>query len=139
MKHRVISFVTMALIAVTTLFSLSLPTYAQNRQVWAWGDNSRGQLGQINVTQRSSPVQVPGTTWLAISAGYYHILARKTDGTMWAWGYQNAYGGLGIGTTVTTLNPTQITGTQTYQAQPTPIAQLTGLGLSGLALSKALG
>jgi hypothetical protein len=34
--------------------------------------------------------------------------------------------------------PTQITGTQTYQAPPNPISQLAGLGIAGLGLSKAL-
>ena len=35
--------------------------------------------------------------------------------------------------------PTQITGTQTYQAPPSPISQLAGLGIAGLGLSKVLG
>jgi len=35
--------------------------------------------------------------------------------------------------------PTQITGTQTYQAPPSPISQAAGLGIAGLGLSKALG
>ena len=34
--------------------------------------------------------------------------------------------------------PTQITGTQTYQAPPSPISQLAGLGIAGLGLSKVL-
>ena len=33
----------------------------------------------------------------AITAGVYHSLALKTDGTVWAWGY-NGYGQLDDGT-----------------------------------------
>ena len=64
--------------------------------LWSWGNNSSGQLGLGNTTNRSSPVQIGAlTTWLNISAGY-HGLSTKTDGTMWSWG-NNAYGQLGLG------------------------------------------
>ena len=52
---------------------------------------------------------------LEISAGDYHTVALKTDGTLWAWGY-NYYGGLGDGTTVYKSSPVQI-GTATDWAQ----------------------
>jgi alpha-tubulin suppressor-like RCC1 family protein len=42
----------------------------------------------------SSPVQIPGTTWSAISSGNYFSLATKTDGTLWSWG-SNSRGKLG--------------------------------------------
>ena len=49
------------------------------------------------------PVQVPGLTGVvAVAAGYYHSLAVKTDGTVWAWG-DNDYGQLGDGTTTTRM------------------------------------
>ncbi len=35
--------------------------------LWTWGGNYRGGLGQNNLTQYSSPVQIPGTTWYEIS------------------------------------------------------------------------
>jgi alpha-tubulin suppressor-like RCC1 family protein len=51
------------------------------------GDNGgQGQLGQNNTISRSSPVQIPGTTWSSISGGDLHSLATKTDGTLWSWG-----------------------------------------------------
>ena len=50
-----------------------------------------------------------------ISAGAYHTVALKTDGTLWAWGYNN-YGGLGDGTTAHKSSPVQI-GTATDWAQ----------------------
>ena len=31
--------------------------------LWTWGDNDFGQLGNNDAVLRSSPVQIPGTTW----------------------------------------------------------------------------
>ena len=60
--------------------------WEQQFQLWSWGNNYYGNLGQGNRTYRSSPVQVPGTTWNSINTGGYHTLATKTDGTLWSWG-----------------------------------------------------
>ncbi len=49
--------------------------------------------------------------WAYISGGYYHTIAIKSDGTLWAWG-RNNYGQLGDGTTVNKSSPIQI-GTDT--------------------------
>jgi len=84
--------------------------------LWGWGENINGELG-INVggpgKQKSSPVQIPGTTWRSIAVGSYRAtLGTKTDGTLWAWGY-NEKGQLGLNQAVTTKisSPTQIPGT----------------------------
>ena len=38
--------------------------------LWAWGDNSYGQLGLGSTAEKNSPTQVdPGSTWKAVSAG----------------------------------------------------------------------
>jgi len=44
-----------------------------------------------------------------ISAGEYHSLAVRVDGTVWAWGY-NAFGQLGNGTTTNSSVPVQVPG-----------------------------
>jgi alpha-tubulin suppressor-like RCC1 family protein len=79
--------------------------------MWSWGRNGSGQLGLGNSgsgTNRSSPVQIGAlTTWLSVSAGRYHSLAIKTDGTMWSWG-QNNYGKLGLGNTTDYSSPKQV-------------------------------
>jgi len=69
--------------------------------VWAWGDNTHGQLGDGNIFSSSgTPVQVVGLSddVMAISAGGSHSLALRHDGTVWAWG-NNANRQLGDGTT----------------------------------------
>jgi alpha-tubulin suppressor-like RCC1 family protein len=68
------------------------------------------ELGQNNTTSFSSPIQIPGTSWSSISGGDYHSLATKTDGTLWAWGY-NAQGQLGQNSTTHVSSPIQIPGT----------------------------
>ena len=59
-----------------------------------------------------SPTQVgSGTDWASVSAGAYHTVAVRTDGTLWAWGW-NAYGQLGTGDYTSFNAPTQVgTGT----------------------------
>ena len=52
-------------------------TYTGCNELWAWGYNVNGQLGQNDRTYRSSPVQIPGTTWNDIGAGGFHSLALK--------------------------------------------------------------
>jgi alpha-tubulin suppressor-like RCC1 family protein len=81
------------------------------------GLNSKGQLGDDTITQRTSPVQVKATpsTFLtgvtAIATGDNHSLALKSDGSVWAFG-ENTYGQLGNATTSTgaTSLPVQVKG-----------------------------
>ncbi|KAA5805771.1 S-layer homology domain-containing protein [Thermoanaerobacterium thermosaccharolyticum] len=56
--------------------------------VWAWGNNDHGQLGNgTTASYSSTPVQVKGISdVVAISAGDYHTVALKNDGTVWTWG-----------------------------------------------------
>ncbi len=67
-----------------------------------------GQLGDGTTVNKSAPVQVgSGSTWVSISAGYNHTFGLKSDGTLWAWGY-NYYGEVGDGTTVNKSSPVQV-------------------------------
>lgn len=66
--------------------------------MWAWGNNSSGILGDSTNIQRNSPIQI-GTAinnWLDLSVGGSHVIAIKTDGSIWAWGRNDA-GQLGNG------------------------------------------
>jgi len=81
------------------------------RELWAWGDNAYGCLGVGSLTDYSSPVQVGALTdWIDISFGgstQPSTLALKSDGTLWAWGRNNA-GQLGQGNTTDRSSPVQI-------------------------------
>ena len=81
--------------------------------LWSCGYGGSGRLGHNSTTQYSSPIQVPGTQWSAISAGYNNWAALKTDGTLWAWGL-NGYGALAQNNKVSYSSPTQIPGTGWY-------------------------
>jgi len=82
--------------------------------VWASGNNSYGQLGDGTTTDRLNPVQVKNADGselsgvVNISAAEYHTVYLKSDGTVWAVGY-NGYGTLGDGTTTNHSNPVQAT------------------------------
>lgn len=77
-------------------------------QLWAWGANSSGQLGDDTAITKSSPIQVGAlTTWQQVSAGGTHCLAVKTDNTLWAWG-ANSSGQLGLNAVTVKSSPTQV-------------------------------
>lgn len=79
----------------------------------AWGDNSKGALGNNSTTGSSVPVAVAqsgalfGKTILAV-AGSSHSLALCSDGTLAAWG-DNHSGQLGNGNTADSSVPVTVT------------------------------
>ena len=84
--------------------------------LWAWGHNRRGELGQNqggtnNANKRSSPTQIPGTTWDIVRCGARYATATKTDGTLWAWGWNANFGQLGQNNVTEYSSPVQIPGT----------------------------
>lgn len=83
-------------------------------QLWLWGNNNYGQLGDNTEDDKSSPIQTitGGSNWVSVAGGYDMTLALKSDGTIWSWGYDN-HGDLGQNTDGVNLSsPTQI-GTDT--------------------------
>src|SRR5215208_737512 len=57
-------------------------TAATTGQVWAWGSNEIGQLGDGTNTNRTTPVQVSDLSGVqAIAGGGAHSLVLKNDGT----------------------------------------------------------
>lgn len=58
-----------------------------NGTVMAWGDNSRGELGDASMANSDVPVAVPGLGGVtAVSAGDEFSLALLSNGTVMAWG-----------------------------------------------------
>ena len=79
--------------------------------LWTWGHNTEGELGDNSRTHRSSPVQIPGTTWSSIECGRKRTAAARTDGTLWSWGYGFAGQGGQSDSQVNHSSPVQIPGT----------------------------
>jgi alpha-tubulin suppressor-like RCC1 family protein len=95
-------------IAVAAGYSHSLAVKT-NGTVWAWGYNWDGQLGNnTRYYHKYTPIQVSGLSNVTvIAAGQNHSLAVKTDGTVWAWGF-NGNGQLGDNSTVQKSAPVQV-------------------------------
>lgn len=81
-------------------------------KLYAWGNNTFGQLGDGGHTTYSKPKLVNNNdNWVKVSAGDYHSLALDKDGRAWSAG-QNDFGQLGQKDTVDRLRFTKIVGTQ---------------------------
>lgn len=89
--------------ALTDWLSIACGQYTSfgvrsNGTMYSWGISAGGNFGpnlgqsRTGAPNSSSPTQIGAlTTWLAVAAGVYNILAVKTDGTLWAWG-TNGFG-----------------------------------------------
>ncbi len=65
-----------------------------NKTVWAWGANDKGQLGLGNTSDVTSPTESNMVSAMDIACGFQHSVALKTDGTVWTYGANN-WGQLG--------------------------------------------
>ena len=77
--------------------------------LWAWGCYSCGNhpIGLGNYYSEVPTRVGTDTSWVAVSTGLGHTLALKSDGSLWAWGY-NRDGQLGDGTTTGSPVPKRI-------------------------------
>ena len=80
-------------------------------QLYAWGDNTNGQLGDGTDSQHTTPTRVAkpdgsgdGFTWTQAAAGRTHSAAVGSDGNLYAWG-DNTQGQLGDSTTSQRTRP----------------------------------
>ena len=86
-------------------------------KLWAWGRGANGGLGDGTTVDKSSRVQVGSlTNWLSVSS-YRNltVMAIKTDGTLWTWGYGVA-GSLAQGNTTNYSSPVQVGSLTTWKS-----------------------
>jgi len=106
--------------------------------VWAWGDNSSGQLGDGTTANRTAPVQVKlnSTTYLtnivAVECGASFSMALGADGTIYTWGSNSAYQ-LATTSSSTTSYATAYSNLTKQSDQP-PTTALTGSPSSAVEL-----
>lgn len=97
--------------SVVSGFRMSMATKTDGT-LWVWGNNYFGGLGLGSSSNYNilSPVQLGSlTNWLKLSAGYGSNFAIKTDGTLWAWGFNASVGQLGLNnTTYKYVSPIQV-------------------------------
>ena len=82
--------------------------------LWSWGANNinvfseriGGWLGDGTINDRVVPAKIMDNV-SAVSAGAWHSIAVKNDGTLWVWGL-NKEGQLGDGTLTTRLTPIKL-------------------------------
>ena len=86
---------------------------SERTALYTWGYNDIGLLGQNNISNKSSPVQVPGI-WTSVAFGQQQGYGVKSDGTYWAMGQDSDNGELGQNETpgASKSSPTQV-GTNT--------------------------
>jgi alpha-tubulin suppressor-like RCC1 family protein len=103
-----------------------------NGQVYAFGRNNFGQIGDGTTSDRYLPFPVPGMTgFVAVAAGTDFSLALRADGTVWGWG-RNTHGQLGLGDLDNRSEPVQVPGL-------TNIIAISAGGLSTSGFTLALG
>lgn len=94
-----------------------------NGEVWSWGSNSNGQLGNESKTEEWHPVKTvrnvkpsedsTGVVYKSVSAGNDYTIALATDGQAWSWG-KNSNGQLGIESTTEQWHPVKTYGTTKF-------------------------
>ena len=79
-------------------------------ELYAWGRNSNGQLGDGTIIQRTSPVKIGSfNDWEMVSAGGSHSLGIRDGGELYSWGFNSSWGLTGLGlTSGNTLEPTRV-------------------------------
>lgn len=76
-------------------------------ELWAWGINDAGQVGDGTTTDRNTPQKIGSSnSWEQVASGNSHSLGIR-NGELWAWGV-NDKGQLGDGTTTQRLSPVRI-------------------------------
>lgn len=57
-----------------------------NGEVWGWGNNSSGQLGDESLKPHYTPIRINISNVKQVSAGGLQVAALKNNGEVWEWG-----------------------------------------------------
>ncbi|MCL2406334.1 MAG: fibronectin type III domain-containing protein [Defluviitaleaceae bacterium] len=94
--------------SISTGINFSSLAINADGELWAWGSNVFGQLGDGTTLDRHTPTRIgAASNWINASAGANHSIAIDASGELWAWGW-NSFGQLGDGTTIDKHTPTRI-------------------------------
>lgn len=85
----------------------------KNDDVFTWGYNLYGQLGNGTVTCRSTPHRAALLDGLSIKVGENHMIGLNSSGKVYSWGLNN-YGQLGDNSISCRCEPVSIYGTNTF-------------------------
>lgn len=77
--------------------------------LFTWGPNNAGQIGDGTRKDRPAPVRVGITDVVDATCGMYHSIALRSDGSVWTWG-SNSYGQLGIPSLLASFTPQRVPG-----------------------------
>lgn len=99
-------------------------------EVYAFGSNDWGQLGDGSTVRKSIPVAVSGLPEpaIAIAAGSYHSLALTESGDVYAWG-EGGSGALGTGSFASELTAVRV------GSLPAPVTQIAAGGNRSFAIT----
>lgn len=79
-------------------------------ELYTWGSNTYGQLGNGSTEDSVEPVRVnfpEGVIITSVATGSMHSIATGSDGNLYAWG-DNSAGQLGVGNTETARTPQRV-------------------------------
>lgn len=110
MKLNQVPIVALAVAVFASVSFFAAPAEASygGGNVWAWGNNSMGQLGVAPSSPIPAPEVVAGVKHVvSVAAGYDFTLALTASGRVWAWG-DESNGRLGNGHTGYTPSPSPI-------------------------------
>ena len=102
-NHTNVDNIQINTIATGSGFSLFID---ENNNLFAWGRNDYGQLGDGTATSSNQLVFVMSDV-ASVSSDSNHVMAIRKDGSLWAWG-NNEAGQLGDGTTTNRYDPVHI-------------------------------
>lgn len=84
----------------------------KNGDIWSWGHNNIGQLGDGSIGDKMNPVNITqdvSAKFTSVHAGAYSNYAITDKGELYSWG-NNRYGQLGLGDRVNRTSPRKVEG-----------------------------